>query len=488
VILLELGSLPSDCPYQQDELVVVYDAPATIGACIARGWPLPDNILDLHAEYRCLVAGLTEAVDQDAFSYFGVPDLQALWDKLKPGIDEPRALLRGRYAGIVATIEARGVPIDMEMLGRLRENWLSIRGRLIAEVDRDYCVYKDGGLHPLKWREWVNKNRLRWPRWPNRKLHLDLDTFKEMAKVCPAVLPIYELEASLAVMRAEKLAVDPDGRNRCPLRPFASKTGRNQPSTSRFIFGPAVWLRGLIQPPEGRALAYIDYSSQEFGIAAALSADPAMMRAYESGDPYLSFAKQARAIPEDGTKQSHGVVRDQFKVVALAIQYGMGEQGLATRLSCGVEVARRLISLHRRTFFRYHRWSDDVERRAFATGQLQARLGWTLQVRKDHNERSIRNFPLQANGAEMLRIACKLLYDSGVEICATVHDAILIEADEKDIADAVRTAQQGMERASEIVLRGFKLRTDSKVIRHPDRFMDPRGIAMWNRVTGLLPS
>src|SRR4051812_27815375 len=104
---------------------------------------------------------------------------------------------------------------------------------------------------------------------------------------------MYELRATLALMRPTDLPVGGDGRNRCPLRPFAAKTGRNAPSTSQFIFGPARWLRGLIKPAEGTALAYVDYEQQEFGIAAALSCDAAMQEAYRSGDPYLAFAKQA---------------------------------------------------------------------------------------------------------------------------------------------------------------------------------------------------
>ena len=108
------------------------------------------------------------------------------------------------------------------------------------------------------------------------------------------------------------------------LSPFMSRTGRNQPSNSRFIFGPSAWLRGLIKPNKDRAIAYIDYEQQEFGLAAALSGDEAMKEAYNSGDPYLTFAKQAGAVPDDATKQSHKSERDQFKVCALAVQYGMG--------------------------------------------------------------------------------------------------------------------------------------------------------------------
>ena len=76
-------------------------------------------------------------------------------------------------------------------------------------------------------------------------------------------------------------------------------------------------------------MAYVDWEQQEFAIAAALSVDRAMSAAYTSGDPYLAFAKQAGAVPPDATKASHKQQRDQFKVCALAVQYGMAERSLA---------------------------------------------------------------------------------------------------------------------------------------------------------------
>jgi hypothetical protein len=43
-----------------------------------------------------------------------------------------------------------------------------------------------------------------------------------------------------------------------------------------------------------------------------------------------------------------------------------------------------------------------------------------------------------------------------------------------------------MQRASELVLPGFPLRTEAEVVLHPDRYMDARGRAMWDLVFGLL--
>ena len=53
-----------------------------------------------------------------------------------------------------------------------------------------------------------------------------------------------------------------------------------------------------------------------------------MIAAYNSGDPYLAFAKQAGAVPEDATKESHAAERELFKTCVLGVQYGMGEETL----------------------------------------------------------------------------------------------------------------------------------------------------------------
>src|SRR5262249_25563922 len=158
------------------------------------------------------------------------------------------------------------------------------------------------------------------------------------------------------------LIVGTDGRNRCLLSAFGSRTGRNQPSNSRFIFGPATWLRSLIRPAPGRAVAYVDWSAQEYGIAAALSGDHAMQRDYRSDDPYLAFATRAGAVPADATKRSHGKERDLFKVCCgLGAMYGAGEHSLAARLGISAAHARELLRLHRQTYPTFWYWSDAVQ-------------------------------------------------------------------------------------------------------------------------------
>jgi hypothetical protein len=76
---------------------------------------------------------------------------------------------------------------------------------------------------------------------------------------------------------------------------------------------------------------------------------------------------------------------------------------------------------------------------------------------------------MQANGAEMLRLACIIATEKGIKICAPVHDALLIEAPLQDLDLAISETQAAMAKASSIVLEGFELKTDTEIVKYPQR-------------------
>jgi hypothetical protein len=516
----------------RNSLVVAYYASAEMGCHLALGWEMPACLLDLYAEFRCMTSGLPTVCGNGllgALAYFGldgiasseksemrelamrggpytepekanlldycqtdVDSLARLVEITAPRIDTPRALLRGRYMKAAARMEWNGVPIDTETLQPLRERWESIKAKLIGEVDRGYGVYgQDRGtalsFSSERWLRYLARKNIPWPRLEDGKPALDDDTFKEMARIYPNEIgPIRELRFTLSQLRLQELAVGIDGRNRYLLSAFGAKTGRNQPSNSRSIFGPSTWLRSLIKPGPGKAVAYCDWSQQELAIAASLSGDERMKAAYTSGDFYLTFAKMAGAVPADATKETHGAQREQFKTVALGVLYGLGDEGLARKLNVSLGKGRELMTMHRETFRQFWKWSDLVEMQGMLAGQLRTVFGWQIHAGPEVNARSLRNFPMQGNGAEMMRLATILATERGTKVCAPVHDALLVEADVEQIDDVVSRTQAAMKEASELVLPGFPLRTDAKIIRYPDRYMDPRGERMWRKVSRLL--
>ena len=342
----ELGPEPP-FPIGADALFVSFTASAELGCFKVLGWPMPARILDLSAEYRnfrnldyprgtpkelrekkglidaCRFfnidmtgAGEKKAIrrrilegepyseeERDAILEYCAGDvipLEELLAAMGPHIDK-RALLRGRHEAAVAGMEYIGPPIDVPMLTAFREHWTGIQDDLIAKLDANFGVYEGRSFRRERFTELVGRLGIRnWPQLESGQLDLEDKTFKDMAKIYPVLAPLRELRHSLSSLRLDALAVGEDGRNRTKLWPYSTKTGRNLPAPDEFIFGPSRWLRGLIKPGPGFGVAYIDWKTQEVGIAAALSGDENLMADYLSEDLYIAFCRKAR--PKSPTK------------------------------------------------------------------------------------------------------------------------------------------------------------------------------------------
>ena len=288
-----------------DTLFVSYFASAELGCFRALNWPMPMRVLDPFTEFRNLTNGWPTIAGNNllgALAHFGldgigteekdemrarilrggpwlpgepqailsycqtdVESLGKLLSIMLPQIDLPRALYRGRYMSAVAAMEFHGVPINTQRLGQLIASWDLIQDRLIARIDAGYGVYEGRTFKLHRFEQYLIRNGIPWPKLSSGQLDLQDSTFREMSRIYPILTPLRELRYTLSQLRLRDLAVGSDGRNRCLLSPFSSRTGRNQPSNSRFVFGPSTWLRNLIEPPPGCGLAYVDFEQQEFG-------------------------------------------------------------------------------------------------------------------------------------------------------------------------------------------------------------------------------
>jgi hypothetical protein len=532
----EFGRFP---PYRldADALIIGYMIAAEFGTHIALGWGEPARALDPYIEFRHYANdGAVESGDRDkgfyslagALRYFcedeldaahkkdmrdrilqGPPftdqerrdiveycesDVQAL-ARLIPHIiptirSLPHALFRAKFQWVMAQTEHRGVPLDLPMLNRARHHWDGIRLDLVAEVDQAFGVYEivDGQPH---WRRerfaaYLQRNGMSWPRYEDGKLDETDQTFREMEGKYPAIGRLRELRYSLSKLRLNDLQVGSDGRNRALLGAYGTKTGRNAPSNSKFVFGPAKWIRFLIAPPAGSVLIHRDYCQQEVRIAAVLSGDTALLEACESGDVYLGIAGQLGFISEGMSPAETKAVRTLFKTVVLGIQYGLGARSLAVRTGISPYEAGEILARLRARFRVFEDWTRRVADHAGLDLEISTPLGWVMQCLPGINPRTVRNFPIQSTGSEILHVAGVLAERRGVRLVAPVHDAVMVEAP-TDQADEVSVAlDRVMRDAAVIVLRGYELPTDVQMIRPGQRYFDDRGEAMWNTVSKLV--
>ena len=190
--------------------------------------------------------------------------------------------------------------------------------------------------------------------------------------------------------------------------------------------------------------------------------------------------------PADATKDTHAVARARAKALFIAVIFGMRAEGLAASAGITAAEAAELLRLHRRTYRRFWPWIENSVAEAMLTNKMTTVFGWQRLIGPNPNPRSIANFPMQANGAEMMRVAAIAATESGIELCAPVHDAFLIAAPLGRLDEDVARMREIMTRAGNVVTSGLDVRTEAKIVRYPDRYMADGAQPMWDRVMRLL--
>ena len=511
-----------------NSVLVAYAAAAELSCFLELGWPVPTNVIDLFAEHRVatngiplacgngllgalairglahidagekeemrhLVLGQTDYSDAEraailAYCMSDVDALAALLPTLP--IELPFALLRGRYGAAVARMERAGIPIDVELYSRVVENWEALKRDLIGEVNVVFDVYDDGHFRLARLEKWLADHRIvNWPRTETGLLATDEDSFDEQIALHPE-LPelrlLRELRATLSRMRLIGLSLGADDRNCTALMPFQAITGRNLPSASKFIFGPARWLRGFIKPPEGYGLAYLDFKAEEVAILAARSGDDRLAEHYASGDVYWRFAVTTGLGAPEATGLARKAIRDLVKILFLAISYGMQAPSLSRKTGKTLAEAKELLQLHASTYPDATRWREAIVDRARLNGWLCTNFGWRRRGCENAPATELMNWPIQSAGADLMRLVCIAATEAGIELAAPVHDGFLIVAPLDRLHGEIERMKAIMVRASEIVTGGLPINVEVETVSFPDRYMDERGRAMWDRVIGLL--
>jgi DNA polymerase I-like protein with 3'-5' exonuclease and polymerase domains len=212
-----------------------------------------------------------------------------------------------------------------------------------------------------------------------------------------------------------------------------------------------------------------------------------MLDVLAHGDMYLEFAKLAGMAPPDATKATHRLVRDRCKPCVLGLNYGMQAESLALRMGSSKSHAERTLQAFANRFSTYWAWAEGQMEQGVLRRSMVSYFGWPMNVTDDVRPNTLRNFPMQANGAEMLRLACCLATERGVDVCAPVHDAIMVEGPADEIDAVIATSRDAMTEASRTVLQGFEVKTDVEyVTRWPDRCADKRGSELWEKVLNQL--
>ena len=404
-----------------------------------------------------------------------------------------QAMARGQSMACYAKVTNNGMSIDIPKLNDFNEYWLLVRNEVIKKLNKELDLWDDScKFSHNKFYKLIKKLDLlgEWPTTPMGKLKTNKETFELFDDYYPEIKKLKRIFNLLNASKLTEFAISEDARYRPygGYKPFGTHTGRCTPS-SKWIFGTAKWARSFLKPPFGCAYVNLDYKSEETYIAAILSNDENMLDAYNSGDTYMNTAIFAGMAAEDDwlhlknykdkienntpeliTEKEKQVAdtRKIWKTITLASNYGQGARGMAKGLKkfnkTYSEVAGLLMK-YKEIYKTYFDWAEAKSNHAQVHGYISTSLGWDrhFPYAVPINPRSLMNWPVQAEGGEILRNALIRLINANIKVCATVHDSILIECQLPELEDEVRVAKQCMIDAASYVVGGAGIKVDTKV-------------------------
>ena len=410
-----------------------------------------------------------------------------------PPADIERVLFWSSYgANCVALIQARGMPIDMPMWNLVQENKGAVIGELLRWFDPSYGsdapIYTPEGEWSYERFEQylVRTGVAAWPRLDSGRLNVDSDAFRLMYHV-PGIEGLHALRDSLSFIVKARLPIGRDGRNRPSLFPFCTATGRNAHAKSPY--NAHAGMRGFMVFPRDAIGVYLDWRTQEIGVAAALSGDTALIDAYRAGDIYHALALVLGFTDDPDPvnwKRTNPAMRNRMKVLQLAISYGMGVPSLARGLDRHALIASEIIERHKRSYPRFWQWRADMVQSAMLARRMESVFGWPLHITTSPNQRTLYNFPMQSGGAEMLRLATMRLCEAGIVPVMLVHDGILFEEAEHE---RIEQAKEIMRSAGRDVCNGLTIDVEvDQMLKNGARYHDKRPVAqqMWATVMRAL--
>lgn len=377
--------------------------------------------------------------------------------------------LRGEYAARTGVMVDLGYPIHVEWVRNFSRSVEDILTEIIEDILEQFPDLQPWRKEKNKGyvmsqsvlRSWIVAQKL--PEWELtdggksgvRQLSLSLEAWtkyfnyshefprnnfgSQMVRYLKAKQSLYgfvEARTPSSTKKKKKKfwdAVGPDGRVRPYFGIYGAQSGRSQPSSTGFIPLKSAWMRSMISPPTGYALASIDWSSEEFLLSALISKDPKMLAAYETGDVYLAFAKEIGLVPKDGKREDYQFERDVCKSTVLGLSYLMTNIGLAIKLTADTgklhteDQAEQLVQAFAAAYDIFAEYREEiVDNYRNVDNHLILPCGWAMGP-DNRNHRSIANMPIQGMGSSIMRKAVALAQDAGLDVVYTLHDALTIQ-------------------------------------------------------------
>ncbi len=264
------------------------------------------------------------------------------------------------------------------------------------------------------------------------------------------------------------------GRIHADFRQIGTPTGRiTSTSPSLQQIPNTKDYRSCFRAPQGRKLTVADFSQIEMRILADFSADEALLSAFDSGaDLHRMTASQMFGVPLDQVTPQQ---RASAKGLNYGLVYGMGAEGLASRIETSVDEAQVLIDRYFRAYSRVARWLNDAADRAVREGRCRTASGrlWIFRLdpteRQEHGalRRVGKNAPIQGTASDIFKRAMTLLDQAllrfDAQIVNSIHDELVVECEESIAEEVKEIVMRKMVEGAKEFLPRVPVRVDAVV-------------------------
>ncbi len=220
--------------------------------------------------------------------------------------------------------------------------------------------------------------------------------------------------------------------------------------------------RGFV-PEKGHLLMSADYSQIELRIAAHLSGDENMIRAFKEGiDIHALTASSVFGVEMEGVTPD---MRRQAKIINFATIYGVSPFGLSQQADIGVREAAEFIRKYFETYPGFKQFIDDTISFAREHGYVQTLLGRKRRLpeinsatsfRREGEERVAINTPIQGTSADLIKLAMIRIHHEikkrklASRMILQVHDELVFESPERERGEIEAIVRHEMEHALDL--------------------------------------
>ena len=375
-------------------------------------------------------------------------------------------------ASVLAEVEAVGIRIDAAILALLSSEFDKDLTRLTREIyDLAGCSFD---IESPKQLGEILFEKLKLPGGKRLKKSGQystdaavLETLAERHDL-PRKIIEYRTRAKLKSTYVDALPrfIHPQtGRLHTSFNQTVARTGRlssSNPNLQNIPIGDEFGLRirsAFVADP-GCALISADYSQIELRVLAHLSQDRVLIEAFtRDEDIHARTAQEIFGVPEGLQNHEH---RRMAKAINYGVIYGLSSFGLAGRTGTSRTEAQQYIDAYFERYSKVKAYLEGVVQEARSTGRVRTafgRLRPTPEINskdvqaRNRAEREAMNTPLQGTAADLMKLAmvktqARLKREKlQTRMILTVHDELVFEAPEAEIATAKEIVRAEMEGA-----------------------------------------